>query len=389
MYPDSRNFTTMNPYWGLRDYGSEGLIWGGHADCEHQWEQDLIKKGHHAGETNSGKEGYTKDTGQWSNSQGKYCERCGAWCGSLGLEPTPEEYVAHIVDIFREVWRVLKDDATVWLNMGDSYFGSWGDYVAPNSKKHQYQSETRWRRPGYEEGDYHGRPPTAGCHDTLKKKDLVGIPWRVAFALQEYGFYLRQDIIWSKPNPSPECVKDRCTKSHDYIFLMSKSKKYYFDHEAILEPVSKGTHARLAKNVQEQIVSSRANGGRKTNSHGNIKGNDTKKRKLAERGSGIKHNESFDTAMVIMPQFRNKRSVWEITTQSCKEAHFATFPEALVVPCILAGSKSGDTVLDPFAGSGTTLWVAKRLGRKAVGYELNQEYCEFAAKRIPQMVMDL
>ena len=205
----------------------------------------------------------------------------------------------------------------------------------------------------------------------------------------------------------PESVRDRFTRSHEYIFLLSKSRQYHFDQEAILEPASEGTHARLAQNVQAQVGSDRANGGRKTNGnmkavgrlpaewatgmdrseHGNIKGNYTEGRKLAAANSGIKNNRSFDEAMAIMPVRRNKRSVWEITPQQYKEAHFATFPEALVEPCVMAGSRPGDIVLDPFMGSGTMLWVAKKLGRQAVGFDLKPEYCELAVHRLPQMAM--
>jgi len=228
----------------------------------------------------------------------------------LGLEETPEEFVTNLVDVFREVRRVLRDDGTLWLNLGDSYARS-------NSK--------------------------------LKPKDLVGIPWRVAFALQADGWYLRQDIIWHKPNPMPESVTDRCTKSHEYIFLLTKSKRYYYDHEAIKESCISENRSREKNNGESAV--------------------DTKK-----RGSGGCCGVSSST--------RNKRSVWTVTTMSYKGAHFAVFPEKLIEPCVLAGCPSSSTILDPFAGSGTTGLVAKRLGCGFVGVELNQEYVEMARNRL-------
>jgi site-specific DNA-methyltransferase (cytosine-N4-specific) len=265
------------------------------------------------------------------------------------------------------------------LNLGDSYAANRG-YQVPDSK---------WVDVGNSIG-------MKAADLGLKAKDLIGIPWRVAFALQADGWYLRQDIIWSKPNPMPESVRDRCTKAHEYLFLLSKSERYHFDQEAILEDASPNTHARLAQNVQDQIGSARVPG--KTN--GNMKAvrrmtgaphgrhalgdviPEKDRRKLAEPGSGIKNNDSFDAAMAIMPTKRNKRSVWEVTTQGFSEAHFATFPPALIEPCILAGCPKGGTVLDPFGGAGTTGLVADRLGRNAILIELNPEYAAMAERRI-------
>lgn len=310
-------------------------------------------------------------------------------CGQLGLERTPEEYVAKVVAGFREVRRVLRKDGTLWLNMGDSYcttdkWGGGGDItgkqtVAEDGSIPSWDTVRRKREkiPG------------------LKPKDMVGMPWRVALALQADGWYLRQDIIWSKPNPLPESVTDRCTKSHEYIFLLSGSPKYYFDQESILEPVSANTHARLSQDVQNQIGSERVPG--KTN--GNMKAVGRKElpetqsklaqyrdnqRKLAATGSGTKNNSSFDAAMAIMPENRNKRSVWTVTTQGYSEAHFATFPPKLIEPCILAGCPEDGTVLDPFSGAGTTGLVSTRLHRNFIGIELNPEYITMARNRIEQ-----
>ena len=245
--------------------------------------------------------------------------------GQIGLEENPEKYVEKIVSLFREVRRVLKDDGTLFLSLGDSYAGSGG---TGNQSK-----------------------PSSG----LKPKDLVGIPWLVAFALRSDGWYLRQDIIWSKPNPMPESVTDRCTKAHEYIFLLSKSQKYYFNHEAIKEPIADSSKARLAQDIENQKGSDRVPG--KTN--GTMKA-------------------------VGSIQDRNKRSVWTVTTKPFKGAHFATFPEDLIIPCILAGSRPGGVILDPFMGAGTTAIVAKKNGRKFVGCELNPEYIEIAERRISQ-----
>lgn len=303
----------------------------------------------------------------------------------IGQEPSLAEWISVMVDMFDLCRELLADDGTAWVNLGDAYASAGG----PSG----------------------GRPPLAGTmvfRDAsrvgtvpigLKPKDLMGQPWRLAFALQDAGWYLRQDIIFHKLNPMPESVRDRCTKAHEYLFLLSKSERYYFDQEAILEPVSPSTHARLPRNALALIASGRANGGAKSN--GNMKavgrgvgwghGTDADERgrgrvtrKLAEDGSGTKNNVSIDEAMAIMPTRRNRRSVWTIPTQSYSGAHFATFPEALVEPCVLAGSRPGDVVFDPFFGSGTTGQVAQRLGRHFVGFELNPEYEPLQRDRLRQ-----
>lgn len=250
----------------------------------------------------------------------------------IGLEPTPDEYVIELVAVFREVRRVLRNDATFWLNIGDSYAAQGGNGTGGNLARINRSYQQRNTRPGYSGTD-------------IKPKDLIGIPWMLAFALRADGWWLRQDIIWHKPNPMPESVTDRCTKAHEYLFLLSKSERYYFDQDAILEPCSQSTHARLSQDVQAQIGSERAHAGGKTN--GNMK---AVARKMAAPGSGIKNNTSMDAALAIMPAVRNKRSVWTVATQPFSEAHFATFPPALVEPCILAGCPKGGVVCDPFFG---------------------------------------
>ena len=247
----------------------------------------------------------------------------------IGLEQSPEEYVAKLVAVFREVRRVLKDDGTLWLNLGDSYANGGRQTRDQDGKLSQRGMDIR-------------------PNDGAKPKDLLGIPWRVAFALQADGWYLRQDIIWAKPNPMPESVRDRCTKAHEYLFLLSKADRYYFDADAIAEPSIKGS------------AGSRFDAG-KTALHG--LGRSSEKDRI-ERDS------------------RNRRSVWTIATKPYSGAHFAVMPPALVEPCILAGSRPSDVCLDPFSGSGTVAAVAASLGRQAIGIELNPEYQSLAIERI-------
>lgn len=270
--------------------------------------------------------------------------------GQIGLEPTPEEYVERLVEVFREVRRVLRDDGTLWLNLGDSYYGSWGNYQ-PTGKGGQRPKHTeRFQRRAYE-GKTDWRPPTSYRHDKLKPKDLVGIPWRVAFALQEDGWYLRSDIIWHKPNAMPESVKDRPTKAHEYIFLLAKSERYYYDADAIKEPLS----CPNAKGI--------AFGGTK---YPNV---------TRRQYSGNK----YDAARI---KGRNKRTVWTVSTKPFKGAHFAVFPPDLIEPCILAGCPEGGIVLDPFFGAGTTGLVALKHNRNFLGIELNDDYIELAKQRL-------
>ena len=260
--------------------------------------------------------------------------------GQLGLEATPDEFCAALVAVFREVRRVLKDDGTVWLNLGDSY-----------------STESKW-------GGSTGGKAAAGLHGKggggrekarhgVPDKNLLGIPWRVAFALQADGWYLRQDIIWHKPNPMPESVRDRCTKAHEYIFLLSKSPKYFFDSEAMKEDAVTPAGTKGAK------------------------GSASRK---AEKGVNARPPE-----YALYDGTRNRRSVWTVQTRPYKGAHFATFPPDLIRPCILAGSRSGDTVLDPFGGSGTTGQVALEEGRRAVLTELNPAYADLARERISKI----
>lgn len=260
--------------------------------------------------------------------------------GQIGLEATPTEYVETMVGVFREVRRVLRSDGTLWMNLGDSYAattkGSGGHNEKQDSNVGSWMADRKWRIP-----------------EGIKPKDLVGIPWRVAFALQADGWWLRQDIIWSKPNPMPESVTDRCTKAHEYLFLLSKSERYHFDAATIAEPSAyPGDNRALRTDTRKAYVPLCADNGSR-----------------ARTGNPTGEN-------------RNRRSVWTVATQPYSEAHFATFPPALIEPCILAGCPEGGTVIDPFGGAGTTGLVADRLRRNAILIELNPDYAAMARRRI-------
>ena len=287
----ARTCVTSPPYWGLRDYGVEG---------------------------------------------------------QLGLEPTPDAYVAAMVEVFREVRRVLAEDGTLWLNLGDSYCGGGRGCEGK----------------GWEDGEKKNKIAPIETPLGMKPKDLVGIPWMVAFALRADGWYLRSDIIWSKPNPMPESVTDRPTKAHEYIFLLSKSAKYYYDAKACAEPTVN------TRKPGRGITDTRT-------THGTGGGNSGLNNLMSRYHNGD------------APTTRNRRSVWHIATHPYKGAHFATFPPTLIEPCILAGSAPGDTVLDPFLGSGTTLAVAKQHGRNGIGCELNPEYVALAQQRIDAVAIPL
>lgn len=294
---------TSPPYWGLRDYGQEGQI---------------------------------------------------------GLEKTPDAYVESLREVFREVWRVLKVDGTAWLNLGDSYFGSWGNYGGQNrgnGTQREIVNGSQVPNPAYDELERF-RPPTAYKHDTLKPKDLVGIPWRVAFALQADGWYLRSDIVWAKPNPMPESVTDRPTKAHEYIFLLTKSERYYYDAAAIRERFTDERFGNPGESIKRKVCNYRRDGGF-----------------IDEWTAGEERGG------------RNCRSVWTISTQPYPEAHYATFPEEIPEICIKAGTRPGDIVMDPFFGSGTVGRVAERLNRRWIGCDLG--YQDLQAKRVSNVQKEL
>lgn len=319
---------TSPPYYGLRDYGT-GKWKDGDPKCEHII---LVKdhRGIRADRDQRGQIFYEINT----------CKNCGAKRidAQIGLEETPEEYVNKLVEVFREVKRVLKDDGTLWLNLGDSYCTGWtgGNDVISRAAM---QSRIIGRKK---------------IPNELKPKDLIGIPWMVAFALRADGWYLRQDIIWHKLNPMPESVTDRCTKAHEYIFLLSKSNKYYYDTASIKEPKASSTITDKRNN----------NNGKRRNR--NFPGSSS------NGGTNLGGSEGD----------RNKRSVWTVATKPFRDAHFATFPQELIKPCILAGAPQNGIVLDPFMGAGTTAVVSRKLARNFVGIELNLEYVRIAEKRL-------
>lgn len=353
--------------------------------------------------------------------------------GQIGLEPTLGEHLQVMVDVFREVWRILKPHGTLWLNYGDCYA------AAPNGKSAEaYKadgSDDRTFRdkpfstvgPIYQadrhgdrgvRGNLHRRaagvssPGAIVAGGYLKPKDLCMIPNRLAIALQEDGWWVRSEIIWHKPNPMPESVYDRPTTSHEKMWLLTKGESYFYDHEAIREPVSANTHARLSQDVQNQVGSLRANGGTRPDRPMKAVGRNSRQnvdrvpvsRKLAKPGSGTKNNTSMDAALAIMPETRNSRNVWTIAPKAFRDAHFATFPPALAERCIRAGvpkricaccgAPSGcgpicevfgtepGLVFDPFGGAGTVSLVAEQLGLRSVMIELNPEYADIAQRRI-------
>ncbi len=430
---------TSPPYWGLRKYaGVPDLIWGG-KDCEHEWTP----------ETRAGLSGGTncKAIGGWAGgSVGQEttfkdittntCTICGAWKGSYGLEPTPEMYIDHTIEILREIRRVLRKDGVVFWNIGDSYWGGKGQSGQPMSADTQQERHGRGESINQSQHQLEmAKRPQDGKHYTIKPKDLCLIPFKVAIAAQEDGWWVRSVIIWSKPNPMPESVTDRPTNSHEYILMLTKSSKYYWDADAVREPANPDSYRT------ERPMTSGA---------------------MAQKSSFTRGHPQGRTCGVGSEIGRNIRDVWEFPTQPYPEAHFAIFPEKLPETCIKASTpeegccskcgapwtrvltkgftshdgesktaytneeghnanqlaklrqasraaggeyrntketigwqstckcnadKSQSIVLDPFAGAGTTLWIAKKLNRKAVGYELSKEYCELIVKRNSQQVM--
>lgn len=332
---------TSPPYFGLCDYGT--AKWqGGNPDCVHEGAKvNPLKVGGFTGERLR-KEGGSENEKYLSYKN--LCPDCNAVRvdSQIGLEETPEQYIEAMVEVFSCVKNILADDGTLWLNIGDSYAGN--NSQASNNGRAGFGNarERVVNRTG----------------EGLKTKDLIGIPWMLAFALRANGWYLRQDIIWHKPNPMPESVTDRCTKAHEYIFLMSKSPKYYYDHESIKE---------MANSKSEGIRFG-----------GNKYGDDNDPKYATKSGNVSKEYEKA-----------NKRSVWTVTTKPYEGAHFAVFPTDLIEPCILAGAPVGGIVLDPFMGSGTTAQVAQSLGRKYLGCELNLDYKPLQNKRLAQYSLDL
>lgn len=334
----------------------------------------------------------------------------------LGLEPDPLSFVGHMVLIFREARRVLKNDGIAWVNFGDSYAGSWGNYGGKNRGSGEQREITKGSKvhnKGYDNMDK-TIPPTAKKMECIKPKDLLGIPWRIAFALQADGWYLRQDVIWNKPNPMPESVTDRCTKAHEYIFMLTKSKKYFFNQDAIKEPIKMSSVVRLDQKIEDQKGSNRVpgktNGNMKAVAPKSWKGSFFDKGKTGEmqetrggtRKSGNKERKngvdrgcpegSGSNVCENVPwegDFANKKSVWTITTKPNKEAHFAVFPPEIPELCIKAGCPPHGVVMDLFDGSGTTREVANRMGLTYYSIEINPEYIAISNKRNERFINEL
>ena len=367
---------TSPPYWSLRDFGLPPVVWGGDPDCEHEWgpwyerherrEPDVV-----AGKSRTTDRFYGNDPTRrfcgdhQKHTAGAFCQRCGAWLGQLGLEPTPELYVQHLVQVFREVRRVLRPDGTLWLNLGDCYNGS-QQTGGPSPRVgggHRKLEQIRLT---------HGHLKTNVIG--MKPKDLVGLPWMVAFALRDDGWWLRAEIIWAKRAPMPESVKDRPTRAHEQVFvlaptaeaespatlfLMARSARYYYDYEAVKQPVGEW--------IQRDHRYGPGRPGRDRSNEPYI------------TQAGLDRHRGFAETNYTGA---NLRDVWILGPDPFPEAHFAVFPEELPRRCILAGCPSGGVVLDPFAGSGTTLKVAVELGRKAIGIELSETYCEMIRRRL-------
>jgi DNA modification methylase len=351
---------TSPPYYGLRDYGLEPSVWGGEKGCRHDW-RDVARK--HATRNRQGLGGSIRGAEQSINAKvllnpgaGSTCRRCNAWRGSLGLEPTPQLYVAHLVECLRHVRDALHPLGTLWINLGDSFASTGGERVYGSSDC------------GTGRADAPGKRINGGG---LKAKHLLGIPWRVAFALQDTGWFLRMDCVWNKTNPMPESVTDRPAKAHEYIFLLSKAKTYYYDHEVVKEPCVIGNGGRQRAALRGAFP---------------YEGREYKTTAAVPNRSDTGKQQGGLQRTGYHPGGRNLRSVWTFPTQPYQGAHFATFPEELARRCLLAGCPPGAWALDPFCGSGTTVAVAADLGRRAVGVEASEEYLRLAVARVKKGV---
>lgn len=342
---------TSPPYWALRDFGVPSSVWGGDPSCAHEWEaydtvvgpagSDWTQEVNGRGERQGTDKSRMPRTALVTSDD---CPRCGAWRGQLGLEPEVGMYVRNIVEVFREVYRVLRPDGSLWLNIGDCYVTKRGGGQGANgllAGKTVAKRGVRLRRGDRRSG-------------SLPYKSLVGVPWRAALALQDDGWILRNDIVWEKPNCQPECVRDRSTHSHEYVFHFVKGQRYFYDYEALKEPVSGTAHPRgkgLGKKARHSVVEGR-------------------------------QNPSFQAAVVGLVEHRNSRTVWRIPTEPYKGAHFATFPRALARRCLAAGCPPAGWALDPFGGSGVTGVVADEQGKNAILIELSPESVGLAHERL-------
>ena len=370
---------TSPPYWGLRNYGEIVSIWGGGTDCEHVWKKTPPPRQRKEGDIQdpNSKQATMRGT-NYASQQGSICVNCGAWCGQLGLEPHPQMFIDHLVEISREIKRVIKPSGSFWLNLGDTYYGSGG-------------AGGDYNKGGLREGQPKYRQKKSHNSNWLQPKQLMGIPWRVAIALQDDGWILRNCVIWFKPNHMPESVQDRLTKSYEFFFFLVKSRKYYFDLDAIREPYAESSIARLT----QPSIMSQMGGDKQEELYGDAPGNGNRPadilKGLAEKytkheiATGRIGNFSYDDPLhtkAYHPNGKNPGDVWEIPTQPFPGSHFAVFPPDLIEPIIKSSSPPNGTILDPFAGSGTALRVARKLGRKYIGIELNPEYAAMCERRV-------
>jgi len=342
---------TSPPYWGLRKYDVPETVWGGRSDCAHDWIKGIVTD-------TRGLQVNTSDTlsgpqraDARGQSRGNICRVCGAWRGQLGLEPTPALYVEHLVGIFRELRRVLRGDGTLWLNIGDCWHS--GDRGGYRNDSHRWEGSPI--QPDSIGSHMESVAPNRLPQDGLKDRDLVGVPWRVAFALQADGWWLRDEVIWSKTSCMPYPATDRTVRSHEQVFLLSKSSRYFFDWKAIAAP---------AKHAGERITL-----GAKSLSRGQAE------------GAGVDPSGNGAADSMVVADLRRSRSVWTIGPEPNNAQHYAPFPRELARRCIVAGSRVGDVVLDPFAGTGTTVRVADGLQRKALGFDLGAGYVAQANER--------
>lgn len=373
---------TSPPYYGLRDYGIAPTVWGGLPDCSHDWGDSVrVHKGGFTGNgfIDNGRKAHGERDAMRDYDAGQLCGQCGAWRGVLGLEPSVALYLEHIVEVFDAVARVLKPSGTLWLNMGDSYAGSWG----ASSKRDTRQLEQATIR----NHPKHARSRTATRADGLKPKDLMLMPSRVALALQDSGWFVRSEIVWHKRAPMPESAKDRPTQAHEKIFLLTRSARYFYDTGASAEPrVTEGAHDATGQGYDAPGQTAQR-GNRHMMAGEPVTGGAKPRRKDGQRPRPIDGNGAFDNRVEswqdsYVPTVRNMRNVWTLSPAPYPGAHFATFPPELPRRCIVAGCPPGGTVLDPFAGHGTAGLVADRLGRNAIMIEAGPENCAAIAERI-------
>ena len=382
---------TSPPYWGLRRYGTKPQVWDSEWKCEHAWAAPRVVTkggiGQNRGLRNPPDSAVrrARDVEAQRLDQGRVCRRCGAWRGELGLEPTPERYVSHLVQVFREVRRVLKPGSTLWLVLGDTYYAAGGACESPGGGVHE----------GHPRGHPPSRLPNAAG---LKPKDLVGIPWRVAFALQADGWWLRSACVWAKTNGLPSSVRDRFACKHEHVFLLANAARYHFDLDAIREPFAPGTYRRVEQeNVlrqpggpkQREFWRAVPAGRRQERSPREIVKSVARslaraKTAAGDGGPGARLPPEPGEPRAFHPLGKNPGDVWVLPTAPSRLPHFATFPPALVRRCILAGCPPGGLVLDPFVGVGTTLLVAQQLGRSGLGIDLHPRYVAIARKRLAE-----